>query len=323
MIRVLKRKAYTEKVLSLFDAVTPVLHICESLGLSRPTVYKILRENGRSPRGFILSPESPYILECLNSRRYSAREIARKAGTSTAVVSRVARDHNITIRPQRRWKVRSSSWSQVATEHDAYWLGFAMADGYVRIKHRAKGTHEYLFRLHIQRRDVEHLNKLREYLGTDAPIRNSRNRVHPSVTLEIWNKEIVHNLSRLGCTPRKSDREQFPNIREDLFRHFLRGYFDGDGWFTTEPSGRTRLGLLGGRSFLVKIRDRLVALLGIYRGQVQKLGNIHRFLTGSNADAVKVARFMYDGSTVYLDRKYQNHKRVENGNNGCNQEEVR
>lgn len=52
------------------------------------------------------------------------------------------------------------------------------------------------------------------------------------VILTITNKKIVDDLVKLKCVPRKSCIIELPTydiVPENLFRHFLRGYFDGDG----------------------------------------------------------------------------------------------
>lgn len=52
----------------------------------------------------------------------------------------------------------------------------------------------------------------------------------------VWaasNKHLWQTLNKYGCTPNKSLTLKFPNENifksKDLIRHFIRGYFDGDG----------------------------------------------------------------------------------------------
>lgn len=51
--------------------------------------------------------------------------------------------------------------------------------------------------------------------------------------IQISSKTLTADLLKLGCTPRKSLTLKFPNDgifkSNDLIRHFIRGYFDGDG----------------------------------------------------------------------------------------------
>lgn len=40
---------------------------------------------------------------------------------------------------------------------------------------------------------------------------------------------MYNDLCNHGCVDRKSKIIRMPNIPENLIRHFIRGYFDGDG----------------------------------------------------------------------------------------------
>jgi len=54
----------------------------------------------------------------------------------------------------------------------------------------------------------------------------------------------------------------FPNLREDLISHFIRGYFDADGsaWFPNRKRSRNNLHIeFGGstKNFLLELREIL------------------------------------------------------------------
>jgi intein/homing endonuclease len=73
----------------------------------------------------------------------------------------------------------------------------------------------------------------------------------------ISNKYFWNTLNNLGCIPKKSLRLEFPNENifksKDLIRHFIRGYFDGDGCFTRHIYYRTvtpAISILGTPNFL-------------------------------------------------------------------------
>jgi hypothetical protein len=48
-------------------------------------------------------------------------------------------------------------------------------------------------------------------------------------TFSIYNTKIVSDLYKHGCVNNKTFKIKLPKLREDLIRHFIRGYFDGDG----------------------------------------------------------------------------------------------
>ena len=51
-------------------------------------------------------------------------------------------------------------------------------------------------------------------------------------SLQIGSKEMFKDLKQLGMTVRKSNTLTFPNVPNLYLRHFVRGYFDGDGCVT-------------------------------------------------------------------------------------------
>jgi len=67
------------------------------------------------------------------------------------------------------------------------------------------------------------------------------------------------DLIALGCIPRKSLLLKFPTsnqVPEHLIRHFIRGYFDGDGHFTnTEKCFEA--GYIGTEDFIIESLNHL------------------------------------------------------------------
>ena len=61
----------------------------------------------------------------------------------------------------------------------------------------------------------------------------------------VQNKHLWNILNSYGCTPRKSLTLKFPDIKifksKDLIRHFIRGYFDGDGCISFSNKDHTKI----------------------------------------------------------------------------------
>ena len=60
------------------------------------------------------------------------------------------------------------------------------------------------------------------------------------------------DLMKLGVVPRKSLIAEMPNINKSLVRHFIRGYFDGDGNISYTVNGHISLSwnIVGGETIL-------------------------------------------------------------------------
>ena len=51
-----------------------------------------------------------------------------------------------------------------------------------------------------------------------------------AISLDIYSKHMSDSLAKLGCIERKSLILEWPEwLEENLYSHFIRGYFDGDG----------------------------------------------------------------------------------------------
>ena len=74
----------------------------------------------------------------------------------------------------------------------------------------------------------------------------------------IRNAQLHDSLIKQGCVPNKSLILTFPDINvvsEDLVRHFIRGYFDGDGClsFNKNKYCTPNISILGTKQFLEKL----------------------------------------------------------------------
>ena len=97
---------------------------------------------------------------------------------------------------------------------------------------------------------------------------------------------------------------KFPQIREDLISHFIRGYFDGDGCICLDKQRKLPKAdfACGSLEFLISLKEELykknissyysMEKSGVYRLFVRGMKNTDRFFN-----------YIYCNSTVCLDRK--------------------
>jgi len=119
-----------------------------------------------------------------------------------------------------RYKVDETAFDCIDNELAAYWLGFIYADGCV--------TGNDL-RIDLNKRDEQHLEKICPFLKTKRPLWHSRQR--PSkVLFKVGNRHLAQRLQSLGILPdRPNVNFAISQVPEQLYHHFIRGYFDGDG----------------------------------------------------------------------------------------------
>ena len=122
-------------------------------------------------------------------------------------------------------------FTNIDTEEKAYWFGFIFADGSISVS----CTKQHILQIKLKADESFFLEMFREFMETDRPIKfgESENRFGKVkfCYISISSKKIVDDLIKNGLQFRKSNIAIFPNIKEDLIRHFIRGYIDGDGSF--------------------------------------------------------------------------------------------
>ena len=192
-------------------------------------------------------------------------------------------------------------FNKIDTEEKAYWLGFLYADGSV-------GSKEDKIELGLAEKDFHHIEKFKTFIG--LPNKISYRESSKSYRYTFRSKSCKQDLIKQGCVPKKSLILKFPTedqVPKNLLRHFLRGYFDGDGWFSN--TGKCfQVGLIGTEDF---IKGFLNAIDDI--NKENKIFDVHRadgakrYVFSGYNDVLNFLNYIYKDSSIYLDRKYEHY----------------
>lgn len=189
-------------------------------------------------------------------------------------------------------------FNNIDTEEKAYWAGFIAADGNIR-----KDFLKMRIELNIQ--DYNHLEKFRQSIQGDNPIKESIRPKNHSCYIDINCKELCLDLNKIGITPKKSLTLDinFNLIREDLRHHFIRGYFDGDGSINNYTRNEYNyleweLSFISSKKFLEDILKEIKKERKLY-----SCGNNYRICFKSKKDIQDIIEYLYNDATIYMDRK--------------------
>lgn len=190
-------------------------------------------------------------------------------------------------------------FEKIDTEEKAYWLGFLYADGSV-------GSKENKIELGLAEKDLKQIEKFKKFLNIDNKI--SYREASKSYRISFRSDKCKQDLINLGCVPKKSlvltfpTEKQVPNV---LLRHFIRGYFDGDGWFTNTEKC-FQIGIIGTedfvKGFLFHTKDIINCDNTIF--EVHRRDGAKRYVFGSYKDVLNFLNWIYKDANIYLDRKY-------------------
>src|SRR5690606_26378413 len=196
----------------------------------------------------------------------------------------------------------------IDTEEKAYWLGFIAADG--GITHRSKNHERKRVQLGVAEKDYNHLIKLKESLNLNTLPRKKiskknggkfKKREYIFYRYELNSNKMYYDLLDKGIVPQKSLILEPPlNVPEDLVRHWIRGYFDGDGSIGIKRSRNIlRFTILGTYNVLKFISDFCSLEL-----EPRKRHNVY-IISSSYGKATKFLQLIYKDSNIHLDRKYE------------------
>jgi hypothetical protein len=226
----IEKKTIKEISLTYGCSITPIWHILDRHNIPRvPHLERVRKINEQEVKD---------ICELYTSGM-NTPEIAKKYHVCPETINRFLRLDNIEIRLQgesiRIHKFKDEHFFDcIDTEAKAYFLGLLYTDGcnYIKIKNN---NHINFIMISLQERDKHILDTFCDYIFGNNNILLKRitkkdyNR-QDQYCLRIVSRHMSETLLSYGMEPRKSFTMEMPTcIPSHLFRHFVRGMWDGDG----------------------------------------------------------------------------------------------
>jgi hypothetical protein len=211
----------------------------------------------------------------------------------------------------RKYPLNEQFFDAIDSEEKAYFLGFLFADG-------TNSVVKTEVKLSLCEDDKDILERLNALLQPDKPLYFEPKSLP---TKNVWklvinSRHLSHQLNALGVVPAKTFVLKFPPwLQEDLKRHFIRGYFDGDGCISV---GRhIQMNITSTEEFLVELQKILMKECGLNKTNLSirhpERSNSTRTMQycGKN-NCLRIYNYLYDKATIYLERKKQKFDNVYN-----------
>lgn len=217
-------------------------------------------------------------------------------------------------------------FDEINTQEKAYWLGFLYADGYIcRRDRRNNEKYTYETKLSLAECDTEHLEKFIKFIEMDTTVKFYKSlgfgNGFTEARVVIYNKHFGETLyNTYGICPKRNDLTKILNkVPIELYRHFIRGIFDGDGsitFYKMKDTGYKKASL----SFTTQYNTLYFIMEHLYNNKITfskylKLYKRHkeenrdgdcRTLTYSGTNQAKmILDYLYVDSNIFLERKYQ------------------
>ena len=256
------------------------------------------------------------IIRLYVEEKKSMGEIGKQFQVITQSIHGILKKHNIPRRPLNESHTKISRnkdyFKVIDTQEKAYILGLLYADG----NNYAKTAR---VSISLQENDKEILQTIKDHIEYKG---NLRYVVKPPPQQNQWSLSITSqhmskDLEKLGCVPKKSLILKFPTeeqVPKELLRHFIRGYFDGDGCLTTNKNtGGYSLNFTGTSEFLTGVLSVFNKEVGtnfqkLYRAPHRKDKNNFAFTFGGRPQIKNLLDWLYKDSTIHLARKYNKYQ---------------
>lgn len=208
----------------------------------------------------------------------------------------------------RKYSVDEHFFDVIDTPEKAYVLGLLYADGNNNEKKQT-------ISISLQEEDKELLEKVRKVLKSEKPLEflDYSNKHDFGYTyknqyrLIVFSKHMCKALRDKGVVPNKSLVLEFPDwLDPDLYSHFIRGHFDGDG--SVGRYGRSISASITSTDNFCKRIQEICANLGIYSRIYDS--SCHNGITkqlsiARKNDVKKFLDWIYADATIYMERKYK------------------
>lgn len=202
-------------------------------------------------------------------------------------------------------------FKKIDTERKAYFLGFILADGCIYL---GANKNSYRFQMNLQIKDRYILEELQKDIGSDYKIQdkqfgyNKDGNLKFASLLKINSSKLCEDLINLGVIPRKSMKQEMKEdlIPNNLVKHFIRGYFDGNGSCSLcQNNNNIALNFLASKKLCNQI-DKILTKNNINKNVLFKhnLSNdLYGLRINNTENKILLYYYLYKNATIYLKRK--------------------
>lgn len=256
--------------------------------------------------------EKSELFKMYETGKYTGKQLSGIFPVSDVAINALLRRNGYQAKSQselqRKYSVVEDFFDNIDTQEKAYILGLLYADG-------CNQTERNSIILGLKETDKEILDKITKLIQPSKPlqhvitINNSFENSQNQYRLVIQNKHISQRLVELGCGKAKTHNLVFPTeeqVPKHLQRHFVRGYFDGDG--SVSGDKQKQFNLVGTINFLLPLQQILMGELGFsktkldqrYKGRNNKIRSLR--YCGIN-QCITFRDWLYKDANIYMERK--------------------
>lgn len=246
-------------------------------------------------------------IEKLINKNLTLKEIAIKINVSYNTILRYCKKYSLTSntgsKGAKKYNIDENYFEEIDTEEKAYWLGFIAADGNLHASVKNKPINR--IQINLKKDDKNHLEKFQRAIKSNYILNEKVVNNSSVVQLKINCTKMCNDLIAKNITPKKSLIVTMPELPQHLVRHYIRGYFDGDGniknFYDKNNRHRYNFNIVGGIDMLEQIQQHIPCSTSIYK--LKRVNEIFSLETTKKNNIIIIYNYLYNNATIYLERK--------------------
>lgn len=258
------------------------------------------------------------IVEKYRTGKYTCSSLGRLYNRDNSSIGDLLRRRGVIVennqsKLKRKYFCNDNYFDLIDSEEKAYFLGLLYADGCIYNNKLIIGLTE---------QDKHILDEFKEKIEYDGPLSYVKQKIFkgsktyvgkPMYRLVITSNSISNSLIKLGCVPAKSLILRFPTdeqVPRRLIKHFIRGYFDGDGSIimslTKDGYNKYSVDIASAKQFCQELQQLLTSILDINIGigDASNKNGITQIVRIRGYNIFKFLDWIYEDATIFLKRKY-------------------
>ena len=293
-----------KEIKDLFLLNYSIEYICNKQNISKSTAYR--HTNNPKPINHHLSTE----IQNLYLNGLSSYKISEKLKISQYITLKILKQNKITRNASQahiKHHINENFFENIDTPLKAQIFGLICADGCVSNNHLIIGLSEI---------DGDYLKNIKNSLQSTHKITITKRKSNlydfkPMHILNICRQKIYKDLIKNGCHERKSQTLQFPIIKEELIKDFIRGYFEGDGGITKWKRINTFnycISFCATKQFCERLMFYISKFsnIDIKYMKIYKCKGIFSLRFQKQTEVLKFLNWIYDQNNVFfMKRKYE------------------
>ena len=200
---------------------------------------------------------------------------------------------------RRKYIINEDFFETIDSAEKVYWLGYLAAHSNIDI-------HSKFIIIEVSAKDLSHLQNLLYAISSTYPVHNKIVNGYTVYCVKIYSSKLIKDINKHNIRNKKSGHLMWPDLEESNIKHYMRGYFDGKGFWGIYPEKNVFVFSVRGQSQTYMNKFREIIRTKCNLKQTKPIAKKSCFVIQfcGRLQCTRIFDYLYSGTDIYLERKY-------------------